>query len=255
MKIRNGFVTNSSSSSFIIGRAGDEKLTLDDVFDIIKGIYQEWLQKSKDVVAYYKSRVELNPNYPVRFTEYAVEIAPKVSREVRDEVNREIEDMFDMSFYELYEGQDVSFLECQNYEEFRKWACDRIDSINTKNGKYSAVKFGIDYLSNPHPVVYYDGNTDSEKDNHDWEYKEVMEWYCPQYEYIDENNGECNCATCSERKYCGGEVAMKEIMAHKDLPASQRLGQICIYSQCGNLPEYVVRRLADYAHLYCNHMG
>ena len=42
MKIRSDFVTNSSSSSFIIGRHDDD-ITVDAVFNIMKGLYQDYL--------------------------------------------------------------------------------------------------------------------------------------------------------------------------------------------------------------------
>ena len=44
MKIRRDFVTNSSSSSFIIGKDGDNT-NIDIIFNIIKEFYIEYLMK------------------------------------------------------------------------------------------------------------------------------------------------------------------------------------------------------------------
>ena len=44
MKIRTSFVTNSSSSSFIIGRH-DEDVTVNIVFNMLKTLYKEYLNK------------------------------------------------------------------------------------------------------------------------------------------------------------------------------------------------------------------
>ena len=38
-------------------------------------------------------------------------------------------------------------------------------------------------------------------------------------------------------------------------PCADFLGRICIYSECGYLPEYVVNKLSEISQHCCNHMG
>ena len=62
MKKRNDFVTNSSSSSYIIGKTEDTTVTKEVVYQLVKRLYREWLDDS-DIVdeaeAYYDSPEDL----------------------------------------------------------------------------------------------------------------------------------------------------------------------------------------------------
>lgn len=52
LKIRNGFVTNSSSSSFIIGKANDNTVTIDSVYQEIKEFYKQYYKSCSEMYSY-----------------------------------------------------------------------------------------------------------------------------------------------------------------------------------------------------------
>ena len=72
------------------------------------------------------------------------------------------------------------------------------------------------------------------------------------------------CDRCSAQYYCKKERSeecepMAESFKRKGIPEDKVclyvLGKICICSECGYLPDYVVERLEEISEYSCNHMG
>lgn len=53
MKIRTDFVTNSSSSSYVIGKAADEHITLDSMYQLLRSMFKEYKQLQDRITEHY----------------------------------------------------------------------------------------------------------------------------------------------------------------------------------------------------------
>jgi hypothetical protein len=70
-----------------------------------------------------------------------------------------------------------------------------------------------------------------------------------------------NCDTCPSSEWCDREECsdnrsvINEIEFPEDKACLYLLGRICIHSECGYIPDYVVEKLMGDAEYSCNHMG
>lgn len=234
MKTRLGFVTNSSSSSFIISKK-ENLNSIDEVFSFLKTVYEEYLGKRKALIEYCKQDARFLVSEDGKKTKIELK-NKKACYEERRVINDFIENEFGMSYYDIYHGE-ADWLKCKDYNEFARYV--------SESNEYFYINI-VD-LENP------SFNDESEITSTD----SLIDWYMPCFT----ENFAKDCAECRHKDYCYMIQCDKDVVvgakksSDKQELVKMYFGRFCICSECGYIPEYVVHRLGEASTFWCNHMG
>jgi len=238
MKLRIDYVTNSSSSSFIIGKGDDASATVESVYEIIKSLYEEYINKKNVLLRY----IEENPTFEVVYNEkyHEFKMKEKCSWEKKIEIGNILKQNFGISFYDYFH-YDFGWLNCKTYKEYEAYWLQKFEDKDSSPNIYAP--FTIADFTNSGDVVWLHSSSKNKIfiEAHDVSKEsEIYEWY-----EDDLKNNHNN------------EIVFKEINQESDGLKHDclQLGKICVYSECGYIPQYVVNQLCEISEYACNHMG
>lgn len=246
MKIRNDYVTNSSSSSFILSKK-DGQMTKTDVFVIIKNFYQDFIDKRNALIKHINSNPELGLDYKEK--EWYGHFCNKEGKWDKESIAiaKELENTFGISLWDNFD-LNYDWFECQTYEEYEQFWLKKFEEKSKFHAPFTIGSFEED------EIIWLHWGA-GKKDVHDTGCtSELIEWY---YEFVGE---ECNnkCERCSvwkeDREECRRQHDVISSVETENLCLTL-FGDFCIYSESGYIPDYVVKKLADITEFYCNHMG
>ena len=252
MKIRNGFVTNSSSSSFIIGKANDNTVTIDSVYQEIKEFYKQYYKSCSEMYSYVE---EYYPDvFEVVTEKRGKYLHSKKSWDCTKIADTQLRLMFGLDHYEELPGV-IDWINCETYKDYVNFWISKMEI-----GVHAP--FYIRDFSCNDPYVPLDFSTQMIKcsgDNGNGIESDILNWYFPNFEGVI-----YGCNRCPAQYYCEKDRSeecdsMAELFKGKDIPEDKVclyvLGKICVCSECGYLPDYVVERLEGISEYSCNHMG
>lgn len=256
MKFRKDFVTNSSSSSFIIGKYGDG-IDKNTVYELVRHIYKEFLDIKKRLMPVAKDYgicwdVERECFTYIKFGKITDEL-----RAERKEINARLKKDFGVELCDLYFYHNFEWLKCETYDDF----------VEFFGGKDAKDAYG--FSMRPFDIIDFEKETempDGKLFKDSFDYQEIIDWYLPcvlfpseEQNYDLEGNyiGECGeCPFNHNKEACEKfKSNEKEGKYTKETLVCKVLGKIGVISYCGYIPEYVVEKLGAKSNVYCNHMG
>ena len=252
LKIRNGFVTNSSSSSFIIGKANDNTVTIDSAYQEIKEFYKQYYKSCSEMYSYVE---EYYPDvFEVVTEKRGKYLHSKKSWDCTKIADTQLRLMFGLDHYEELPGV-IDWINCETYKDYVNFWISKMEI-----GVHAP--FYIRDFSCNDPYVPLDFSTqmiECSGDNGNGIESDILDWYFPNFE-----GAVYGCDRCSAQYYCKKDRSkecepMAESFKRKGIPEDKVflyvLGKICVCSECGYLPDYVVERLEEISEYSCNHMG
>lgn len=223
MKKRLGHVTNSSSSSFIIGKAGDNTITVEFAYSLIRDLYLDMINSKQKLI----DHISNNPKYPVTYDGKDFHIKSNDLKnyiEIREMVERDFGISLCYSF-----NFDYEWTACETYKDYEMYWMNKFN--NSEKGTRLYAPFTIIDLENENEVFWphISSVKNIHREIHDVSKdSELFEWYEEEEDFD---------------------------LVYDEYNVCKRLGRVCIYSECGYIHQDVVEKLCDISELSCNHMG
>ena len=142
------------------------------------------------------------------------------------------EDIFGFDFRYADFLVNAGWFNCKTYTEYVEYFVDKL-----KKKEVSHAPFAICDLRNSDEISWITSDLDQKQDISTE--SEIFEWY-----YFDDY-------TYDELENIEADEKIKE----SKNPCADFLGQICIYSECGYIPDLIVKELMKICEYGCNHMG
>lgn len=248
MKCRKGFVTNSSSSSFIIGMADDDSVTKDVVFELIRDLYRDYFKNRDNAIQFLKEN-HIKCYYNKEKGSFNIEY----NMDKFQEINNIIINSFDISLLDRFD-YDIGWLSCNSYQEYEEYWIEKAKE-GKEEGKYYPAPFNIfDYIKDDFiKESTSEHSIKIDKTEHSW----ILRYYYPASDYFYDES--LSCENCCKKEWCKDEIkknceqARERIKKENIQPnklCEVLLGKICVLSVSGRMPFAIEEQLGELSNFF-----
>ncbi len=261
MKIRSDFVTNSSSSSFIIGKREEDSVSIDSVYHIIRDLYKDYIKRLNRMISYVNKHPELHTAHDtsnVQYNSFVYTMEDNSSYREKWDVFDILEKKYGVSpfdtFAKSYEWTDLdTYEQYVDYWKRKREENQHIHAPFTIGDFFSEKEIEwVHYM--PMEIPEFVSTTHEVNSTSD-----TLGWYFPYieeaYRYPDTCDGCNNSEWCNKQKCKKTKKLVKEKNIPEDKACLYLMGRVCIHSESGYIPEFIVKRLRKISEFSCNHMG
>ena len=216
----------------------------------------EFLGKLDKLIDYTQKNPQLGVSYGVvdngrcKYKGFSFDKSKSFDEEL--EIEEKLKKDFDISIFMTLD-EESEWLKCNSYQEYVTYWEEKCSKNKDTHAPFTIADFFSE------KEIYWPHWGGTEKHVHLVNrHSNVLRWY---YEYADEAFDHTICKDCELNGWCDKEECCDERneIKQKNIPEENAclylLGRICVHSESGYLPDYVVEKLMEISEYSCHHMG
>ena len=244
MKVRLDFVTNSSSSSYIIGKCGKTGHTVENTFQMLKNLYKDYIEK------FEKTKVYILENQNSGLTLYkkndyeSFSLQDGIRFGMWEKISKKYKKNFGFDPYGWFITDTIRMIPTfKTYAEYQEYW---MKQVSEATDNYVEAPFTICNLRDKNGIKTISNEGDWYEENGEYKVTRSAKYYVQD---LSED--------CFLLDWYADEIKKKNKKKGKEItePCYELLGQVCIYSESSNIPMYIVEQLEKMSEFSDMHMG